>query len=129
MTKGKRRERQAADLYTEAGFDTYRPQESKWGETDIFGLFDVLAVRPAPDPTHLVQVKANAARGVTDWAEEAMEYATQGVSVRMLVCHDREGWRVLAPTADGYQTLLDERDHGYNMGEGVRQYLSGRPPR
>lgn len=125
MSKGKRRERQAAGLYERAGWETFRPQESKYGETDIFGLFDLLAIGSAPEPTHLVQVKSNRAAGINDWSEETLHYAADGVRVRMLVCHDREGWRILDPVPGGYRTVLDERDRDYQMGDGVVAYLGG----
>lgn len=123
--KGNRRERQAAELYERAGYETYRPQESKYGETDIYGLFDILAVGWAPEPTHLVQVKANRAAGIEDWSEAALAHAAEGVRVRMLVCHDREGWRVLDPVPGGYQVVCDEREQDCAMGEGLAAFLAG----
>jgi len=123
MSKGKRRERQADEAYDEAGFATYRPQESKFGETDIFGLFDLLAIGTGPEPTHLVQVKANRAEGVERWAESAIEFARTGIRVRMLVCHDREGWRVIDPSPDGYTTVFDGRDRDGAMGEPLVEFL------
>ena len=123
--KGNRRERQAAELYERAGYETYRPQESKYGETDIFGLFDVLAIGPAPEPTHLLQVKSNRATGITAWGEAALAYARDGVRVRMLVCHDRAGWRIIDPVPGGHRVVLDERERDYQMGDGVVPYLGG----
>jgi Holliday junction resolvase len=125
MSKGKRRERQAGRAYTEAGYATFRPQESKFGETDIFGLFDLLAIGFAPDPTHLVQVKSNRAEGVEDWAEQARGFEREGIRARMLVCHDREGWRVIEPRPHPaeYEIVRDCRDADAAMGEALAAFL------
>ena len=123
MTKGKRRERQAAELYQEAGYETYRPQESKYGETDMFGLFDMVAVGPVR--SYWVQVKSNRAEGIEAFCEDTswlQELELHGVV--MLVCYDNEGWRLIAPRGpDSHRTLVDERDMDVNMGEGLVAYL------
>lgn len=123
--KGARRERQLRDLYERAGYETFSPQESKYGETDIFGEFDVLALGPEPEPVHLVQVKANQPASIRAWCEPALEYARDGVRVRLAVCYDREGWRFIDPVPGGHQTVLDERDQDVPLGEGVVEFLHG----
>lgn len=128
MTKGKRREKQCADIFEAAGFRTYRPQESKWGETDIFGLFDILAV-PGPGDmgqVRLIQVKSNRAQGIEAWAADALEYASHTVRPQFAVCYDREGWRLIDPYEAGgvdWRTLYDERDDDEAMSEGLTAYL------
>ena len=125
--KGKRAEREADELYENAGWQTYRPQESKWGETDIFGLFDILALGPSPEPTHLIQVKSNGHygdRGLNSWCELALQYARDGVRVRMMIRYDRSGWRVIDPVPGGYQTVLDERKSDCDIGDKLQEYLN-----
>lgn len=129
MSKGKRRERECADIFEEAGFRTYRPQESKWGETDIFGLFDILAV-PGPGDlgqVRLIQVKSNGARGIESWAHDALAYASHTVRVQFAVCYDREGWRLIDPYDTGtgvdWRTVYDEREDSHAMGGGLTDYL------
>jgi len=58
MSKGARRERQAVDLYQRAGMGTYRPATVKFGENDVFGLFDLLAFSPRHRCMHAVSMKA-----------------------------------------------------------------------
>lgn len=132
--KGKRTEREAASLYEDAGYRTFRPQESKFGETDMFGLFDVLAILPrrfediVANPVRLVQVKSNTASGIHEWVEETQEFLQPGVTAEYLVKTDREGWRLMKPvnvtdTGWTYRTEVDERKQDVNIGEGVRAYL------
>lgn len=124
MTKGKRRERQAADLFEEAGYETFRPQESKWGETDMFGLYDLLAIGPN---LWLVQVKSNRAEGVRDWMLKAQEhqFTSRDIRVGFLICYDNQGWRLLRPAWEQrYRTDVDERESSCQMGDRIIEYLS-----
>lgn len=126
MSKGKRNEREAAELYEEAGYLTFRPQESKWGETDIFGLFDILAV--GEHNIRFVQVKSNAARGIMDWLEELADLPhPDNTYAEYLVKYDNMGWRLVAPfDNDGeldHRTFVDERDLDVSMGDGIVEYL------
>lgn len=122
--KGARRERQAAELYERAGYETYRPQESKFGETDIFGLFDLLAVPTSGGQPVLTQVKSNVAKGIEEWCEDVDGRFGAGVEFQFLVCHDREGWRIIRPYGEPV-TVLDEREMDVSMGDGVVEYLRG----
>ena len=132
MGKGKRREREASELYERAGYDTFRPQESKYGETDIFGLFDILAIRPdGAGPTRLVQVKANQPESISGWAADALAYSGTHRVVEMLVAYDGHGgphpkptrWRLIQPMDHGgpmdTEDVVDERDGG----DAVVEYL------
>lgn len=145
MTKGKRRERQASELYEQAGYETFRPQESKWGETDMFGLFDILAIpgrhedrtaiHPRETSVRLAQVKSNRASGIEQWCRDVTGLLGGPVKADFLVCHDREGWRLLCPYSDKMHKkpvpidsiepyiLVDERELDCNMGEGIIEYL------
>lgn len=145
MSKGKRRERQAAELYERAGYETFRPQESKFGETDMFGLFDILAL--GNGEVRMAQVKSNRAAGLEAWTDEVTERFAEngthpaGIYADYLVCHDREGWRFIG-ACDGtgqWEVFVDEREGhdplespwsigsgtSYDMGEGVVEYLGG----
>ncbi len=137
MAKGKRNEREAAELYEEAGFDTFRPQESKYGETDIFGEFDILAIKPNSErDTRLVQVKSNRPEGVEGWVERAFAYWGYGRRVEMVVAYDGHGgphptpkrWRLIQPkrVGDSIEPMdrIDERsDNVPADGEGLVDYL------
>lgn len=123
MSKGQTRERQAAEIYEAAGYETYRPETSMYGDNDVFGLFDMLAFNG--DELRMVQVKSNRAAGIESWRERAVEYALlRPVFVDFLVCHDREGWRLIQPLTDGHRTVYDERkEWDGSMGRGLEEWL------
>jgi hypothetical protein len=135
--KGKRNEREAQDLYREAGYETFSPQESKYGETDIFNQFDILAIHPENGgPVRLVQVKSNQPGSMSGWAEDSIQYAVKGVVVELLTAYDGHGgpnptpkrWRLIMPTAHGGGIKLldrvDERKEEIPAdGHGIIEYL------
>ena len=105
--KGRRREAQAEDIYHSVGYRTFRPRNTRFGDNDLFNLFDILAIPPAGSvaPVMLSQVKSNEARGIEQWVTDAMDYCAACVRVHFLVCHDGQGghnpvpprWRLLEP--------------------------------
>jgi hypothetical protein len=147
--KGSRREREAADLYQRAGYATYRPATVRFGENDVFGLFDILAI--APDgPFRAVQVKSNKAVGVRAWMAYTALWRAHGVVTEYVVPVDGEGWRLLQPrvssphgesdhngpsdaeTDGSYRTVYDERkdervgpnvDTPLGLGDGLVEFL------
>lgn len=139
--KGKRNERDAQKLYQEAGYETFSPQESKYGETDIFGQFDILAIHPDNGgPVRLVQVKSNQPGSMSGWAEESMKYAVKGVVVELLTAYDGHGgpnptpkrWRLVMPVTHGpgidLLDRVDERNEDTPAdGEGIIEYLKDEP--
>jgi hypothetical protein len=124
MGKGTRREQEACEIYEDAGYRTYRPATVQYGENDVFGLFDLIAMRPDSVPRY-VQVKSNSARGINQWCRDVRRLVPpEHAHAEFLVCHDREGWRLLRPTSDGYTTVYDEREKDVRMGAGVTEWLS-----
>lgn len=123
MSKGTRRERQAVDIYQQAGYATYRPATVQYGENDIFGLFDVLAVSPRHDHVRGVQVKSNTAAGIVAWTRHTWLWRRLGWTTEYAVPVDGEGWRLLDCTDSGQQCVYDGRDNGKNMGDGLIEYL------
>ena len=126
MNTGKRREREAVKLYEAAGYETFKPQESKFGETDMFGLFDILATKYAATP-RLVQVSTNA-NGRLDFMCDAARFWSRGFVPEYLQVYKREGWRLMQPV-DGtgeWETIVDDREHDGPMGEAITAYLETR---
>jgi Holliday junction resolvase len=124
--KGARREREACELYEAAGYRTERSVKSNAYDTrsDWFNLFDIMAIWPGGH-LRFAQVKSNTASGVREWMEQAEGLAPPTVKLDFLVCHDREGWRLMQPH-DGdqkYVTMVDERTEDGAMGEFLTQYL------
>lgn len=124
MSKGTKRERECCNLYKKAGYAVYRPATVRFGENDMFGLFDVLALSPNDPDVHAIQVKSNRAVGINAWSRHTSLFRSLGFRTLYAVPVDREGWRLLECTSDGHETLVDERDSDCNMGDDVIGYLS-----
>lgn len=134
MSKGTRREREAAELYKRAGFAVYRPATVQFGENDVFGLFDLLAVSPSHESVRAVQVKSNRAAGVRAWMRHTALWRRLGWVTEYLVPHDKEGWQLIHPNGDtgSWRTAFDERsiddlgphrDTDLCIGDGLAAYL------
>lgn len=133
MSKGTKRERQAVQLYQRAGYATYRPATVRFGENDIFGLFDLLAVSPSDAAVRAVQVKSNRAKGVRAWMRHTALWRRLGWTTEYLVPIDREGWKLMQPVDDGsYRTVYSEekdsrvgpnRHTDLNIGDGMVIFL------
>jgi len=140
MSKGKRNQRLARKIYEAAGYKTFTPQESKFGETDMFGLFDIVAVHQEYGLIRWVQVKTNGASGIEAWQEEAIGFAFQNSTVELVTRYDGHGgphpdparWRLVMPFADPtirHETMLDERNQDLDAdGESLIQYLDPERP-
>lgn len=131
MSKGDDRERQAVELWQRAGYATYRPATVRFGENDIFGLFDLLAVSPSQNHVHGVQVKSNRATGINSWRRHTALWRALGWRTFYAVPIDHEGWRLIECGSPGpldrgpeHTTVVDEREMDCNMGEGIVEYLT-----
>lgn len=124
MTKGSRRELEAADILKSEGWAVYRPATVQFGENDVFGLFDILAINPdmAGGPL-AIQVKSNGNRGIMRWQAQTWLFRRCGFLTDYWAIHDREGWRVTVVTDRKRNIRVDERDRDVPIGEGVREYL------
>ena len=122
MSKGTRRERQAVELLQKTGYATYRPATVMYGENDVFGLFDVMAI--APDlPTRAIQVKSNRASGVIGWMHHTQLFRRIGFKTEFWVCHDTKGWRVFQAAESPYCVPYDGRERDDAMGAPLVQWL------
>jgi hypothetical protein len=91
MGKGQRNEKRVAEIYEDAGYTTYRPETTQYGENDVFGLFDILALEPGHG-MRMVQVKSNAARGIEQWCEDTLPFQrTKGLSPEFVVVYEGQG--------------------------------------
>lgn len=124
MSKGSRREREAVELLKRAGYATYRPATVRFGENDVWGLFDVLAI--APDkPMRAIQVKSNRAVGIRSWASHTSLWRAHGYVTEYWVPVDNRGWRIIECTDAGRYDAVDERDETGVFGDSVVEYLAG----
>lgn len=125
MGKGNERERQCVSIYQRAGYATYRPATVQFGENDVWGLYDVLAISPADPHVHLVQVKSNRAVGIRKWSRHTSLWRSHGFRTLYAVPYDYAGWRLIEATDDGHRTLYDGRESEAAMGDGLTEYLRG----
>lgn len=124
MGKGARRERECRKIYESAGFWVYSPQNPKYGDNDLWNLFDLACYRRTDSTLRLVQVKSNGARGIRKWCTVARNFEDVGrVHVDFVVPYDGKGWRLIQPDDDGHATVYDERDHDVKMGDGLTEFL------
>jgi Holliday junction resolvase len=127
MSKGSRREREFVELAQQAGMATYRPATVQYGENDVFGLFDVIAVSPSHSRVIAVQVKSNGARGIEAWTRHTALWRRLGWRTMYAVPYDNVGWRIVECVGEGGDSALvdrvDERDEGGCVGEGVVGFL------
>lgn len=122
-SKGTRREKAAADVYEAAGYETYRPETTQYGDNDVFNLFDMLAI--GHDELRMIQVKSNRAVGIHDWLGQVAPFESlPAVKCDFLVFHDYQGWRLLRPCpALNYSVEVDERQSGDSAGDELLAYL------
>ena len=131
MSKGSRREREAVELYQRAGFATYRPATVRFGENDIFGLFDLLAVSPSHDSVRAVQVKSNQPSGLSGWRRHTDLWRRLGWVTEYAVPVDNAGWAIYDAGKDPVdgrrpaRLAFDESETDYDMGDGIVEYLRG----
>lgn len=116
-------------IYENAGYRTYRPETARYGDNDVFGLFDLLALTDGG--LDMVQVKATdthrGATGIEAFCRDTIDFqSTRGLCPVYMVCYDREGWRFILPSdKDSWVDVVDERELSGRMGEGVTAYLKG----
>lgn len=124
MGKGSQRERQASDFFGRAGWMTYHPATVRFGENDVFGLFDLLAIEPTQGRVEAVQVKSNRATGIQAYSRQTWPWRACGWRTSYLVPYDRDGWRYIRVDAPGeWSSPVDERNEDCDMGEHVVDFL------
>jgi len=95
MSKGSRREREAREIYERAGYWVYSPENSKFGDNDLWNLFDLAAVNVRYGQLRFIQVKSNGARGIRKWCHRAKHFnGLDSVVTDFVVPYDREGLAV-----------------------------------
>lgn len=119
MSKGSRRERELVDLLQKSGMATYRPATVRFGENDIFGLFDVLALSPNHENVYAIQVKSNRATGIRKWTRHTQLFRNIGWITLYAVPVDNKGWRIIDCSENGNVDIVDEREKKCPMGKAV----------
>lgn len=138
--KGQRWERRVAGVYERAGYEEFRPEESQYGETDMFGLFDIVLM-PTEEAAdcwpRMSQVRSGeGSSGVETILEAMRDRFKDGVRVRADVVQYYPGhggphptpWRLrlIRVVGDDYRTMVDEREDGVPAeGDGVVSFLQG----
>ena len=131
VSKGYRREKQAKDLLEETGFKVYRKPNTKYGDNDIYNLFDIVALDKKLNSWY-IQVKSNSTAGALKNIKKSLNYPDEykfNSYFQVWVCKDREGWMVyhlsdiFKEDEWDFIKVVDERFKDECMGEGVLEYL------
>lgn len=115
-SKGDGRERQCRNLLERAGWQAHKKVNNTYDSSDIFGLFDVVAVREGEKPL-FIQVKSNRTAGALKALSEAPFVDEDYMNIQVWVAMDYDGWRIKKLEKDGWVTVVDEREHNCNYGE------------
>jgi len=119
--KGNRNERKCEALLKEKGFSTSRMPHTRYGPSDHFSLFDIIAMKPDA-PIKMIQVKSNTPPNLAEFKEECLEVAPlKHAEIEIWTHFDREGFQIRRLKDDEWQTLVDERDNGMKIGEEVKK--------
>jgi len=124
MSKGSRREREFVELLDKAGMAVYRPATVRYGENDIFGLFDMLAVSPSHADVYAIQVKSNRATGIRAWTRHTRLFRQLGWITMYAVPVDNQGWRLIVCNDEETGAVVDERHNPCDMGEHVEEWFT-----
>ena len=119
--KGNRIERRTENLLNNKGFSTSRMPHTRYGDSDHFSLFDIIAMKPDA-PIKLIQVKSNSPPNLTKFKKKCLEVAPlKHAEIEIWTHYDREGFKIRRLKGDEWKILVDERDNGMKIGEEVEQ--------
>lgn len=119
--KGDRHERQAKNLLKRLGFNVHKKLDTQYDSSDMFGLFDLIALKPGEKPL-FIQVKTNGTGGeLGNTLQKARELTDLShVTLEYWIKYDYEGWRVLrSENGNDWDEIFDGRKTPDNIGETV----------
>jgi Holliday junction resolvase len=109
--KGNRLEREAEEILHEKGFNTARMPHTRYGDSDFFNMYDIIAMKPGA-PLKMVQVKANQASGVTELKNQSINEAPfKHAEIELWQKFDYQGWKIrrLNPETENWELQRDDR--------------------
>jgi len=92
--KGARNEAKAKKELLEDGYEVESVKRLKYGRTDFFGLFDVIAING--EHVRLIQVKSNRRESRKDRERIRRFRCPNSCSKEVWVMHDYKGWKKYA---------------------------------
>lgn len=108
--KGNRIERKAEDRLKEDNFVTSRMPHTRFGDSDHYNLYDIIAAKPGA-PFKCIQVKANAFPNHQNFKEKSLETVpTKHCDVEMWKWVDYQGWHIkkLDTQKKEWKTVVDQ---------------------
>ena len=123
--KGDKRERQCRNMLQNAGWEAHKKVNNTYDNSDIFGAFDVIAVREDKKPLY-IQVKSNRTAGALKELSETSFVNLDHMDVQVWVAEDYSGWRIKRLSEDGWETVVDERKIDCNYGERTIELYSSK---
>lgn len=122
-SKGDRHERQAKKLLENQGFTVHKKVNNQYDSSDIFGLYDLIAVKPGVKPV-FIQVKTNGTGGALGETlhKSKQILSTSHTILEYWVKYDYKGWRILrSKNGNDWEQVVDGRETSLNMGETVKK--------
>lgn len=119
--KGDRHERQAKNLLKDTGYNVHKKVNNAYDNSDIFNLFDLIAVKPGRKPV-FVQVKSNGTDGdLGSTLQESRKILdTSHIDLEYWIKYDYKGWRILrSENGNDWDEVFDGRDKDSRIGEAV----------
>lgn len=122
-SKGDGRERACKNRLKEAGWKVHKKVNNTYDNSDIWGLFDVIATKDGEKPLY-IQVKSNNTAGALKEISESPFLNIEYMNLQVWIAHDYKGWRVKKLGEEGWEEKLDERQSSKNFGNEVVELYS-----
>jgi len=109
--KGNRIERKAEDRLQNNGYRTARMPHTRYGDSDFYNLYDIIAVKPDA-PLKMVQVKTNQFSKLEKYLQQSLETTPEKhCIIEYWVWHDYKGWEIrrLNREKKKWEKILDQR--------------------
>lgn len=122
-SKGNRRERQVVQTLNFAGWEVHKKVNNTYDSSDIFGLFDVIAVRDDEKPL-FIQVKSNRTSGALKQIRVAPFINPETMNIQVWIAHDNQGFRVKKLEDESWTQIIDEREKNCDFGDATVELFS-----
>jgi len=116
--KGGTRERQCVKALERAGWKAHKKVNNTYDNSDIWGLFDVIATKKGEKPLY-IQVKSNTTDGALKQIKNKEFLNPEHMNIQVWVAHDYNGWRVKKLEEEEWKQPVDERKNSRKFGEEV----------
>lgn len=120
--KGDRHETECKNLLGDLGYTVHKKVNNRYDSSDIFALFDLIAVRQDRKPV-FIQVKTNGTEGeLGNTLRESRDLLkVEHVDLEYWIKYDYRGWRVLrSSNGNDWEQVVNEANQDCTIGSGVK---------